>query len=98
MDQVEVVVEDRFQVEFPAKALAEVVIETRDGRSFCSGVMSAAWDPASTLPTDEELREKFHWLVEPVVGTERAAAIEDLIWRFAEEGSPVELVGLCVGR
>ena len=98
MDQVEVAVEDRFQVEFPARALAEVVIETRDGRSFRSGVMSAAWDPASTLPTDEELREKFHWLVEPVVGGEQAAAIEDLIWCLDEEGSPVELVGLCVGR
>jgi 2-methylcitrate dehydratase PrpD len=96
MDRVEVVVEERFQVEFPAKALAEVIIETRDGRSFCSGVMSATWDPASTLPTDDELREKFRWLAEPVLGGERTEAIEATIWRFDEEKSPDRLVELCV--
>jgi 2-methylcitrate dehydratase PrpD len=98
MDRVDVVVEDRFQVEFPAKALADVLIETQDGRSFRSGVMSARWDPASSLPTDDELREKFHWLVEPVVGAKQAEAIGDLIWRFDVEGSPAQLMGLCVQR
>ena len=97
MDRVEVAVEDRFQVEFPAKALAEVTIETCDGRSFRSGVMSATWDPASTLPTDDELREKFHWLVEPVVGAERAEAIEAMIWRFDVGGTAGRLVELCAG-
>jgi 2-methylcitrate dehydratase PrpD len=95
VDRVTAVVEDRFQAEFPALALAEVVIETIDGRKLKSEVMSASWDPASRLPADEELVAKFHWLVDPLLGPERAGRIESTIWRF-EEHSPVELVKLCM--
>lgn len=84
MDWVTVVAEERFQREFPAKALAEVTITTQDGRSLTSGVLSARWDPASALPTDDELRAKFRWLAAPVVGEEKARQIESLVWRREE--------------
>ena len=97
MDKVTVIVEDRFQKEFPAKALAEVMIETNQGCVLKSGVISASWDPASRLPTDAELTAKFHWLVDPVVGAGRAGEIEMLIWRFDTVGSPIELIKLMGG-
>jgi hypothetical protein len=88
------VTEHRFQREFPVKALAEVSIETHDGRILTSGVMSARWDTESALPTDEELSAKFHCLVAPVMGAGQARQIESLVWRL-EEHPLRELVGLC---
>ena len=59
MDRIDVTTADRFNREFPAKALAAAAIVTRNGRSLKSGVMSATWDTSSGLPTDEELETKF---------------------------------------
>jgi hypothetical protein len=56
--------------------------------------MSARWDTESALPTDEELSAKFHWLVAPIVGAEKARQIESLVWRL-EEHRMRELVALC---
>ena len=94
MDRITVAAEGRFQREFPGKALAEVSIEAYDGSIFTSGVMSARWDTASTLPTDDELSAKFHWLAVPVVGTAKAQQIESLAWRL-EEHRLRDLIGLC---
>jgi hypothetical protein len=55
------------------------------------------WDPASRLPTDEELIDKFHWLVDPLLGRDRADRIESLIWHF-EDHSLLELVSASAGR
>jgi 2-methylcitrate dehydratase PrpD len=97
MDRITVAAEERFQREFPGKALAEVSIEAYDGSIFTSGVMSARWDTASTLPTDDELSAKFHWLAVPVVGTAKARQIEGLAWRL-EEHRLSDLIGLCTDQ
>jgi len=59
MDKIQIISEERFQKEFPARAESEVEITTSTGSKFSSGVMSARWDPHSSLPTDRELANKF---------------------------------------
>ena len=98
MDRIDVVAEERFQKKFPARALAEVRIQTRDGRNLRSGILSARWDPGSQLPTDAELIEKFHWLTRPVLGTEKAKEIENMIWAFETISNVEELIRCCVKR
>jgi 2-methylcitrate dehydratase PrpD len=82
MDKIDVVVEDRFQSEFPDKALAEVAITTKDGKILSSGIVSARWDSGSDTPTDEELEEKFFWLAQPVLGEKKIKKLVKMIWEF----------------
>jgi len=82
MDKIDVVVEKRFQREFPDKALAEVAITTKNGKTLSSGIMSARWDPGSGAPTDEKLEEKFIWLVKPVLGEKKVKKLVKMIWKF----------------
>jgi len=96
MDRIDVTTADRFNREFPARALAEVVVETADGRSLKSGVMSAKWDPASGLPTDADLEAKFLWLVEPILGRETASKIAEMVWDFEKVDGLRELIEICV--
>ena len=69
-----------FEKMFPSKACAEVVIETHQGKMFNSGPVEAMWEPPDTLPSDSELEEKFHWLVDPVLGQEKTDPLAALIW------------------
>jgi 2-methylcitrate dehydratase PrpD len=82
-----------FEVEFPAKAPAEVVVETSAGQTFHSGRIEALWEPPDTLPTDRELRNKFRWLVEPVLGKAASSELEDLIWRLEAVDDSRHLIG-----
>lgn len=68
LDRVTTEAAPEFEAEFPARAPAEVVVETTDGKIFRSGRIEAPWEPPDTLPTDAELEAKFRWLVNPVLG------------------------------
>lgn len=81
LDRVRVEVAPEFEAEFPAKASAEVIVETTAGRTFRSGRMEARWEPPDSLPTDAELVEKFRWLATPVIGAVPTEALCDSIWR-----------------
>lgn len=81
---------------FPAKAYADVVVTTRDGRTFTAARKEAIWEPPDTLPSDSELEHKFHWLADPVLGERRARAIARTVWRLQEVSDVRELVRLCV--
>jgi 2-methylcitrate dehydratase PrpD len=81
-DRVTVEVDDDHQRVFPTKARAEVIIQTTDGRTLRSGTVEANWEPPDSLPTDNELHEKFRWLVEPVLGVQKARDLANLIWQF----------------
>jgi 2-methylcitrate dehydratase PrpD len=70
-----------FEAEFPAKAPAEVIVETTSGQTFRSGRVEARWEPPDSLPTDEELVEKFRWLAGPVLGAGPARALSEAIWQ-----------------
>jgi 2-methylcitrate dehydratase PrpD len=94
--RLEVDVEAAFEDRFPAKAMASVEIITRDGRRFDSGPVEARWEPPDTLPSDNELREKFIWLVGPVLGQARAHELLQLIWQFDEAADARQLIKLSV--
>lgn len=96
MDKIEIITQDRFQKNFPARAESEVAITTAGNDTFTSGVLSAQWDPHSRLPTDRELEEKFTRLVSPVLGQERADTLINLIWRMEKEKNLRPLIELCV--
>lgn len=79
LDRIEVEIEPRFEAEFPAKAPAEVLIETIDGKTLRSGRIEALWEPPDTLPTDDELEAKFIWLTAPVIGKVKAQVLMEEI-------------------
>ena len=81
-------IEDRF----PAKAIASVEITTRDGLRYDSGAVEARWEPPDTLPSDDELQEKFSWLAVPVLGTRRADELSQLIWQFEKSADARQLI------
>ena len=94
-DRVTVEVDDEHERAFPAKARAEVIIQTRDGRTLTSGTVEANWEPPDSLPTDEELQRKFRWLVEPVLGVQKARDLASLIWQFEKVPASHILVASC---
>ena len=96
MDRIKVIVEERFQNEFPAKTLANIEVEDIHGRVHQSGVMSARWDLSNKLPTDMELEEKFLWLVGPVLGKSNARSLTDMIWKFENIYTISEMITLCI--
>jgi hypothetical protein len=58
--------------------------------------MSARWDPATTLPTDQELIDKFLWLAEPVIGHGKTAALTDYILDLETEKTVDRFFQLCI--
>lgn len=63
---------------FPAERWARVRITLRDGRTLVSAPARARGNPENPL-SDGELRDKFHALAEPVLGSRRAARIETAV-------------------
>ena len=94
-DRVSTEVAPEFEAEFPAKAPAEVIVETTDGQTFHSGRIEALWEPPATLPTDEELEDKFRWLVKPVLGAEACRELISMIWDFDSQPEVRSLIGFC---
>jgi len=80
MNRVNTETAPEFEAEFPARAPAEVIVETSDGRTFSSGRIQAPWEPPDTLPTDGDLEAKFLWLTAPVLGETNASSLMKSIW------------------
>ncbi len=80
LSRVAVEVAPALEAEFPAKAPAEVIVETTDGQTFSSGRMEARWEPPDTLPSDGELEDKFLWLAGPVLGKRKAGVLVEKLW------------------
>jgi 2-methylcitrate dehydratase PrpD len=82
-ERMELVEDESFNQRFPAKRFARVRIETKDGNTYDSGEFEPDWE-ANNPPTDLELREKFRRLSRQKLPGERAAELEQLIWRCEE--------------
>ena len=95
LDKVSTEVAPEFEAEFPAKAPAEVVVETVSGQIFHSGRIEALWEPPDTLPTDEELETKFHWLVGPILGEAKAELLIEQIWGADQWTSTAPIIDGC---
>lgn len=94
-DLVELVEDDTCNARFPAERLAGVIIETRDGGHFDSGIVRPLWD-LSAPPSDEELLAKFRGLAESYLPAHRAAALEQMIWQIEDVPQVSALVELLV--
>jgi len=97
-DRVEAEAVPEYEQAFPEKAYADVEVVTRDGRIFTALRKQTPWEPASTLPTDDELSEKCQWLACPVLGKDRAKGISKMIWAFEGTGDVTQLIERCVVR
>jgi 2-methylcitrate dehydratase PrpD len=96
--RLEVEVAQEFEDRFPAKAIAAVEITTRNGTRYDSAAVEARWEPPDTLPTDDELKEKFLWLAGPVLGRQHAHELLMLIWQFENASDAKRLITLSVIR
>ncbi|MCA1554978.1 MAG: MmgE/PrpD family protein, partial [Chloroflexi bacterium] len=94
-DRVEVVVAPEYDALFPRHAIADVQLVMRDGHVFTAERVHARWEPPA-VPSDEELAQKFHGLVAPLLGANRAAQLADTIWEFERVQSAREFVQRCV--
>lgn len=83
MDRIETKVDPEIDSKFPAKATSRVEIVTTDGRNFLSPVMQARGDFDFPL-SSKELRAKFFWLTEPVLGKERSRKVHQAIMDLEE--------------
>ncbi len=63
---------------FPQRRFAKVALLMKDGRRLEGDYLEPRWSP-DTQPTEGDLRAKFHSVAAPVLGAERAAAIEAAI-------------------
>lgn len=98
MARVETEVDPACEAAFPAQALAQVIVETDDGRKLASGRMAAGWEPPDTPPSDGELMKKFHSLVDPVLGAEEGERLAQTVWALEGESDARTLIDLCVRR
>ncbi len=89
LDRVSTELDPEFDTEFPAKTLAEVVVETTTGETYRSGRIEALWEPPDTLPSDGELEAKFLWLTGPVIGKVKANDLAEKIWS-AEQWTSID--------
>jgi 2-methylcitrate dehydratase PrpD len=82
-ERVEMVEDVSFNQRFPARRFARVEIETQDGNLYDSGETQPDWE-ADSPPTDSALREKFRCLSREQLPQERAAELEQIVWRCEE--------------
>ena len=79
-DRIELIEDQQFSSRFPAQRFARVIIGTIDGKRYDSGEVEARWD-ADDPPSDQELINKFRWMVQDVLPDDRGAELEKIIWR-----------------
>ncbi len=95
-DKVDTEVSEEFDQLFPEKTCAEVIVHTKSGTSFSSDTIEAPWEPPDNLPSDSEIEEKFHGLVDPILGVQQTHQLCSLIWNLDNCHNIQELIGLCV--
>ena len=82
-NMVELIEDDAINARFPAERLSRVVMETRNGDRYNSGIVRPLWD-LSTPPTDSELIGKFRELSHPHLTETDAANLEKTLWHIEE--------------
>ncbi|MGQ9554857.1 MAG: MmgE/PrpD family protein [Anaerolineae bacterium] len=93
-DRVEAELAPEYERAFPEKALADVEVILRDGRTVSAFGMQAPWEPPSALPSDSELESKFFRLAEPILSRQRAANLCRYVWQLDQQASVQGLLQL----
>ena len=74
------------------EALAPVLVLVVGALTLFPGLGSyGLWEPPDTLPSDDDLQNKFLWLTRPVIGETAAKRLADAIWS-AERWSSIDPV------
>ena len=90
-----VIEEDTYNQRFPAGRWGDVTLVLVDGRRLRSGEVNARGGRGDPLSRDE-IVAKFRGFAEPVVGPDRARAIEAAIFSLHEADADLDtLIGLC---
>ncbi|MEL6220300.1 MAG: MmgE/PrpD family protein [Pseudomonadota bacterium] len=84
-DSIVVTEDDECNNRFPAQRCAKVSMLLTDGRRISSGLTEAVGDAESPLAMSE-VRAKFHGLADPVLGRQRASALEGAIDMLGRDG------------
>jgi 2-methylcitrate dehydratase PrpD len=92
---VEMIDDKKFNARFPAQRFARVEIETTQGEIYDSGEVEPKWDAAAP-PTDDELRDKFRWLVREQLPDSRTAEPEQMIWHCEALPDAAEVLKLLI--
>ena len=92
-ERVEMVEDESFNQRFPARRFARVEIETQDGNLYDSGETEPDWE-AGSPPSDTVLREKFRWISREQLPEERAAELEQIVWRCEQLPDIHELLSM----
>jgi 2-methylcitrate dehydratase PrpD len=71
---------------------SSVTLILKDGRKVESGLVGGGLTFPQPGWDENTMERKFHWLVDPVLGTGRADRLIDLVWRFEEQPGVDELV------
>ena len=79
-DRSELIEDDQFSACFPERRFARVVIETIEGERHDSGAVEARWD-ADEPPSDQDLMDKFYWLVQDALPADRVDELGKIIWQ-----------------
>jgi 2-methylcitrate dehydratase PrpD len=84
-DRIEISEDDYCNAQFPGTQMARVCIKTTNGKTFESDAVESPWDQSDIQqpdkPPDQELRDKFHWLISVSLSESRAIELEESIWR-----------------
>ncbi len=77
---------------------SRVILILKDGTRLDSGLVGGglAYPPAGW--DQPRMEEKFHWLVDPVLGRDRADKLIELVWSFEEQPSMAELIRTSMRR
>lgn len=99
-ERIELKEDDFCNAQFPKIQMARVQIKMKDGNSFESEAAESPWDNSQIQqphqPSDDELREKYHWLVSESLSRSRAAELEDRIWHCDELPDAESLTNLLI--
>ena len=96
-DLVSLVEDDACNLRFPAERLARAKVTLADGQSFAGELVAANGDPDAPFD-DPFMRAKFHDLAAPVIGKDRAMAIETAVGELdGKDGALARLSDLVLG-
>lgn len=84
-DCVNMHVDDSLEAQFPAKALAQVIVKLKDGRRLESDVHGASGDPDNPL-SDAALNDKFERWCQDYLSPERLRVLRDTCWNMTDLG------------
>jgi 2-methylcitrate dehydratase PrpD len=77
---------------------SSVTLLLQDGRQLDSGLVDGGLAYPPPRWDENSMEEKFHWLVDPVLGAGRADRLVYMVWNFEKQSGMEELIGETRGR